>query len=512
MFKSEKLRHRERRAAGFDATPAPASAIPSPKAVGEFVKKIEGTVVVPTDPNYHAARQVFSHEFQSMPQLIVYCEVFEDVRQCLEFATQNKLCAVARSGGHSTAGYSVNCDMVIDLSRMNYVTVNVAEKTAVVGAGATFGHVNATLNSYRLHMVGGGCDDVAIAGYMQGGGYGFTSREYGMGCDNMIDALVMLADGSIVTASKTVNQDLFWAIRGGTGNNFGILLQATFQLHNLWQVWGFGLLWPIEHAPAALVELQKNYMTSGATDKLGYMVIVTAQEGKNVMLMRGVFHGSRADGMVALASLLATEGVDLQVDLDDTTTYLEVNRYIVDAPFPIPDVPNGVNEDKQSAYISQPLSIKDWQRIMERFGQSPCAWSWFVIEPYGGKINSVAKGDNAFIHRDVLMNTFFGLFWRTPEEKGEFEDFLDEFMEMYAPLCNGHSYQNYPRRRQKNFAEAYWGDYYPCLVAIKRKYDPNGFFRYQQAVSLEDGQGGACPVQLPISKPIVREPWSEAAE
>jgi FAD/FMN-containing dehydrogenase len=510
MRKSEKLRHRERRVAALRATPAPASAIPTPQAIADLLGKLEGSLVLPTDPDYHAARQVFSHEFQSMPQLIVYCEVFEDVRQCLEFARENNIWAVTRSGGHSTAGYSVNCDMVIDLSRMNEVVVDVAAKRAVIGAGATFGHINATLNTYRLHMVGGACEDVAIAGYMQGGGYGFTSRQYGMGCDNMIDATVMLADGSIVTASETVNRDLFWAIRGGTGNNFGVLLQAAFQLHDLWKVWGFGLLWSIEDAPAALVELQKNYTTSGASDKLGYMVIVTAQEGKNVMLMRGTFNGSREDGMTALASLRATKGAQLQVDMVDT--YLAVNRYIVDKPFPIPDVPNAVNEDKQSAYVSQPLGIKDWQRIMERFGKSPCPWSWFVIEPYGGKINRVAKGANAFVHRDVMMNTFFGLFWRTPEEKGEFERFLDEFVEMYAPHCNGHSYQNYPRRRQMNFAHAYWGDYYSSLVAIKRKYDPDGFFRYQQAVSLEHGQAAASPVELPISTPIEREPWSEAAE
>ena len=136
MFKSEKLRHRERRVAGLRATPAPASAIPSPQAIADLQAKIEGTIVLPTDPNYHACRQVFSHEFQSMPQLIVYCEVFEDVRHCLEFARNHQIWAVTRSGGHSTAGYSVNCDMVIDLSRMSYVVVNVAEKRAVIGAGA----------------------------------------------------------------------------------------------------------------------------------------------------------------------------------------------------------------------------------------------------------------------------------------------------------------------------------------------------------------------------------------
>jgi FAD/FMN-containing dehydrogenase len=320
----------------------------------------------------------------------------------------------------------------------------------------------------------------------------------------------MLADGSIVVASDSVNRDLFWAIRGGTGNNFGVLLQATFRLHDLWKVWGFGLLWPIEHAPEALAELQQNYMTTGAVDQLGYMVIVTAQQGRNVMLMRGTYHGSREDGMAALASLLATRGVELQVDMFDT--YLAVNRYIVDKPFPIPDVPNCVMEDKQSAYVSRRLDVADWRKIMEHFGTSPCPWSWFVIEPYGGQINRVAKGANAFIHRDVAMNTFFGLFWRTPEEKGRFERFLDDFMTMYAGHCNGHSYQNYPRRPQKDFAHAYWGDFYSCLVAVKRKYDPDGFFRYQQAVSLDGGHAAPCPLALPIADPIVREPYSASVD
>ena len=515
MWKSEKVRHRERRVAALRSvrplsSPVPSGKnIPTPDAIADFTAQIEGTVVLPTDPNYQAARQLFTHEFQVFPQLIVYCEVFDDVRHCLKFAQDQGLWAVTRSGGHSTAGYSVSYDMVIDLSRMNYVVVDAAARRAVIGAGATFGHINAVLNGYQLHMPGGACEDVAIAGYMQGGGYGFTSREYGMNCDNVIDVTVMLADGSIVMASESVNSDLFWAIRGGTGNNFGVLLQATYRLHELWKIWGFGLLWPIEDAPAALVELQNNYMTSGAVDQLGYMVIVTAQQGKNVMLMRGTYHGSRDDGMKALASLLATKGVELQVDMVDHT-YLEVNRYIVDKPFPIPDVPMTVMEDKQSAYVARPLSLDDWKKVMQRFGESPSPWSWFVIEPYGGAINRKQKGSNAFIHRDVLMNTFFGLFWRTPDEREPFEQFLDDFMKMYAPYGNGHSYQNYPRREQKDFAKAYWGDYYWFLVKIKAKYDPDGFFHYQQSVALTNG--GAAPqvpppLPAPIDGPIVREPY-----
>ncbi len=505
MWKSRKLRDRELRVAALARMPSPAGVLPTPADIAALQAQIEGTVVVPTDSGYDAARQVFSHEFQYFPQLIVYCEVFEDVRCALKFAQTHKLWAVARSGGHSTAGYSVESDMVIDLSRLNYVVVDAAAKRATIGAGTTFGQINATLDTYRLHMVGGACEDVAVAGYTQGGGYGFTSREFGMACDNLLEALVMLADGTIAVASAERNSDLFWAIRGGTGNNFGIVLQLTFRLHDLWKVWGFGLLWSIDDAPPALVEMQKDYMTSGAPDQLGYMVVVTAQQGKNVLLMRGLYHGSREDGLAALKPLMATKGCSLQIDMVDT--YLAVNRYIVDEPYPIPDVPNGVNEDKQSGYVSRPLTLADWQALMRLYAKTPSPWSWFAIEPYGGQINRVAKGANAFIHRDVLMNCFFGLFWRTPEQRLPFEAFLDLFVKTMAPFCDGRSYQNYPRRQQKNYAAAYWGDYVSSLAAIKRKYDPANFFHFQQAVR-PDEAGGAKVLVAPDGGPIVREPYA----
>lgn len=507
MWKSRKIRDRELRTAALRTMAAPSTVLPTPADIADLQAQVEGTVVLPTDPTYDASRQLFSIEFQYFPQLIVYCEVFEDVRQAIAFAQKHDLWAVARSGGHSTAGYSVNSDMVIDLSRLNYVVVDPTARRAVIGSGTTFGQINATLDTYRLHMVGGACEDVAVAGYTQGGGFGFTSREFAMGCDNLLEALVMLADGSIVVASETRNADLFWAIRGGTGNTFGIVLQFTFRLHDLWKVWGFGLLWSIDDAPAALVEMQKGYMTSGAPDQLGYMVIVTAQQGKNVLLMRGLYHGTREDGMAALKPLLDTKGCSLQVDMVDT--YQAVNRYIVDEPYPIPDVPNGTSEDKQSVYVTRPLSLADWQKVMQRFNKSPCPWSWFVIEPYGGAINRIATGANAFIHRDVLMNTFFGLFWRTPEERAPYEAFLDDFMTMMAPYGNGRSYQNYPRRQQKDYAQAYWGDYVASLAAIKRKYDPANFFHFQQAIRPDEAAGAKLLV-APDPGPIIREPYGPA--
>lgn len=263
---SKRILARETRARSRAATAALQPFHPiAPETVEALERVLHGTLVLPTDPEYHNDRQVWNPAFQAFPQLIAYCEVFDDVRACLRFARENWLRVVARSGRHSTAGYSVNHSMVIDTSRLRYTVVDPVGKRALVGAGTPFSHLNATLDSYRLHVPGGACQDVCVAGFMQGGGYGFTSRQCGMNCDNVEEVTVMLHDGSLVVANRACNSDLFWAIRGGTGNNFGILLQITYRLHELYRVWGFHVEWPLERAAAGLAELQKRYMKTGVS-------------------------------------------------------------------------------------------------------------------------------------------------------------------------------------------------------------------------------------------------------
>src|SRR5262249_22054689 len=150
---------------------------------------IQGKVVVLTDPDYHQCRQLGDFTFQEFPQYIAYCEVFADVRQCLKFARDHTGLPVAvRSGGHSTAGFSINNGLVIDVSRLSYVTVDMENGQATVGAGTSSGRLNGALDLYSLHVPSGGRHDVCVAGFMQGGGYGYTSREFGMNCDNVVEA------------------------------------------------------------------------------------------------------------------------------------------------------------------------------------------------------------------------------------------------------------------------------------------------------------------------------------
>jgi FAD/FMN-containing dehydrogenase len=369
--------------------------------------------------------------------------------------------------------------MVIDLSRMSYSVVDVANRRAFVGAGTNFGHLNSTLDSYDMHVPGGICEDICVAGYMQGGGYGFTSREFGMNCDNVLEINVMLHDGKIVVANEKQSDDLFWAIRGGTGNNFGVLLQITYELHQVGQFWGFGISWPIHDAAKALHELQTNFMKTGEP-KIGYMVVLASQSNEWTLQVRGLYDGSEVEGMRAISSLLGTDGAKLV--LNHPGTFHKLNRDLVRG-FELP--PTLAREDKQSAYISRMLTIQEWEDILELFqSKTPNRWSMLFIEPYGGRINQIPRDSNAFIHRAADMDLYVDVFWTREPEMNQAKQFLEEFMKIVdTRFSNGQSYQNYPRGSQKDYRRRYWDDMYNRLLKIKSKYDPNSFFHFEQSIS-----------------------------
>ena len=149
-----------------------------------------------------------------------------------------------RSGGHSTAGYStVEGGLMLDLRGLNNIFVQPQRKLAHVGPGVQMRDFYRTMHDYGLFAPGVSCPDVPIGGMMQGGGFGFGSRMFGMNCDNVTEVEMVLGDGRVVLANELHNADLFWAVRGGTGNQFGIVTRATYQLYPLQDVGAVQLQW-----------------------------------------------------------------------------------------------------------------------------------------------------------------------------------------------------------------------------------------------------------------------------
>ena len=246
---------------------------------------LSGYVVLPGMPDYDADRKLFNPVFDAYPVAIVYCESDLDVAAVLQFAQANLVGFQVRSGGHCTAGFSSGRGILLDVSHLDNCTVDSAAMTATVGCGCPFKKLYDTLRPYGLHVPAGECEDVCVGGFVQGGGYGFTSVTFGMNCDNVIDMRVMLASGQIVTASETVNSDLWWAMRGGTGGNFGVLLSVRYKLRPLGKVFGWAVIWPLAgardtaNATGALMFFQSNYLGDKTDPQMNIQVSLCFQPG-----------------------------------------------------------------------------------------------------------------------------------------------------------------------------------------------------------------------------------------
>jgi FAD/FMN-containing dehydrogenase len=189
--------------------------------------------VTPDADDYNTARLIFNRAFDRHPALIVYCASTSDVARSLEFAQRTNVPIAVRGGGHNRAGFST-CDngMVLDLSRMNQVTVDVASRVARAAGGALTINLDAATQKVGLATTSAGCPTVGIAGLTLGGGEGLLMSKYGAACDNLISAQLVTVDGQQIRVSQNANQELFWAIRGG-GGNFGVVTALECRLHPL---------------------------------------------------------------------------------------------------------------------------------------------------------------------------------------------------------------------------------------------------------------------------------------
>jgi hypothetical protein len=405
--------------------------------------------------------------------------------------------------------------MVLDVSRINHVQIDTVNMLASVGAGANWKQVIDELDAYQVHTITGDCGSVGVAGYTMGGGYGFTSREFGMACDNVVEMLVMQQDGTRLTVSETSHPDLFWAMRGGTGNNFGVLLEIVYRLYNKNTFWGFGIRWPLEtpadakNAAAVLTLLQGKYMKSGAPKELGHQTVLATMSDtdptwnkKKALAMFGMFDGSPKDGKNILAQLLAIPGADLFIDQVDT--YKNLNGSLLDNHlYPPPPNADELNlaEYKRSGYIAKQLGPGDWLKVVNYFLTSPNIYDIVAIEAYGGTINAVPKYDTAFIHRDVYMDLFIDSFFDgkgTITSSKKARQWLDGYMELMRPYFNGHVYQNYPVRGIPDFGTVYWDKKaFSRLSQVKLVYDKDNFFRFEQSIPprIQPGARKTAPVK-----------------
>jgi len=220
--------------------------------VQELVSRMRGEVLRPGDAGYEQARQVYNGMIDKRPALIARCVDVADVIAAVNFAREHELTLAVRGGGHNGPGLGT-CDdgLVIDLSGMKGIRVDPARRTVRAETGLKLGEFDRETQSFGLATTLGVVSATGIAGLTLGGGWGHLHAKYGLAIDNVIAADVVTADGRLLTASASENQDLFWGVRGG-GGNFGVVTSLEYRLHEVGQVLAGALFYPTEKAKEVL--------------------------------------------------------------------------------------------------------------------------------------------------------------------------------------------------------------------------------------------------------------------
>jgi FAD/FMN-containing dehydrogenase len=453
---------------------------------------LAGELLLPDDSTYEACRRIFNAMHDKRPAAIARCVSTADVVAAVNFARDNRLVVAVRCGGHSVAGSSV-CDqgLLIDLAGLKTITVNPGARTARAGGGVLWGEFDAATQQHALHTPGGRVTTTGVGGFTTGGGYGWTSSKYGLTCDNLLSAEVVLADGRVVRASERENGDLFWGIRGG-GGNFGIVTEFDYRLHPLGPIVLAGMaLWPIERAGEVL-RAWRDYVDDAPDELSTGCAVVTAPpepfvpdalKGRAVLGLIGMYVGDPAEGARVLEPLKALAPA---VDLIQPMPYTAFQAMID------PVAPKGWRSYWRGEYLDSlpDGAIDTFVSHASELASAAAPLSQMILFRIGQGVAAVPDEATAFSHRDARYLFHPITMWQQPDDDQRLMAASRAFCEAMRPFSTGGAYLNFTA--EDRVRDAYGAAKYTRLVALKDRYDPDNLFRLNQNIRPSRASGAAA--------------------
>ncbi|TDB86188.1 FAD-binding oxidoreductase [Actinomadura sp. KC216] len=446
---------------------------------------LDGTLIRPSDTSYAQARRLHIPRFDGIkPAGIAYCETPQDVSECMAFATLQRIPVAVRCGGHSYAGWSTGTGLVIDVSPMD--TVKRDGGHAVVGAGTRLIDLYAGLAEHGVSVPAGSCPTVGVAGLTLGGGIGVASRAYGLSCDALASVQVVTADGRVLTCDGERNPDLFWACRGGGGGNFGAAVSFTFRTHEIGEVTPFSVRWSWADAAAVIRGWQR--WAPSAPDEVWTSLRLDTRPGQATPSVE-VIGVALADATPSMNALTAATGADPTSSTAQSRPYLDAMKFMggcagqtveqCHAQGTLPGRRPGGSFPRtdyagKSHIAYKPLPDAAINALLNRFDTGNDVQNRSVLmDAFGGAIGRVSPGDTAFPHRKAL----FCVQYLAPDNA-----WLRGTHAAMEPSMGGTAYVNYIDPDLKDWATAYYGPNLDRLRRTKAAHDPEGLFRFPQAL------------------------------
>lgn len=452
-------------------------------AVEGLKKSLRGELLTPSAAGYDEARQVFNRMIDRQPALIVRCAGAADVIKAVNFARTYDLPVAVRGSGHNVVGFAV-CDqgLVIDLSPMKGMRINPETHTVSVETGLTWGELNHDLQTFGLGATGGYVSITGISGLTLGGGLGWLVRKHGLACDNLLSVDIVTADGKLLTASATENQDLFWGVRGG-GGNFGVVTSFEFQVHPIGTVLAGVLLYPFEKAKDLLRLFREHVAT--APDELTWgAALLTAPpapflpeaiHGKPVVGIALVYSGTIEDGEQVVRPF--REFGPPLADIVQPMPYSSA-QHMADDLFP-----TGMQNYWKGTFLRE-LNEDAIDTLVANFESVPSPQTVVLVDHNGGgAISRVGEEETAFAHRGWTYNFLITSQWVNAQDSEANVSWTRKFWDAMQPFSANVAYVNYQGDdNEESVRAAYTARTRERLVALKNKYDPSNFFRLNQNI------------------------------
>lgn len=443
--------------------------------------QIRGNVLVKEDQGYDEACKVYNGMIHKQPAVIVQCQHVGDVIVAVNFARENELLLAVRGGGHSGPGFGT-CDngLVIDLSLMKGVRVDPKTKTARAEGGCTWGDFDSATHAFGLATTGGLISSTGVGGLTLGGGIGYLNRKHGLSIDNLLEADVVLADGTFVTANAEQNADLFWALRGG-GGNFGVVTSFKFQLHPVDTIIGGPMLWNLEQAPKIL-RWYRDFMTKEAPNDLyGFFAFLVVPPGPpfpeelHLKKMCGIlwcYTGEKSNFEKTFAPVLEVAEPAL--------------NGVQEMPYPVLQTAfDGLfTPGLQWYWKADFITEMPDEAIAEhmKYAEMPNLLSTMHLYPINGKVHEVGKNDTAWSYRDANWGMVIAGITDDPSQNDELRTWANDYWNAIHPHSAGGAYVNMMEEEGEERIRASYRDNYERLQKIKSKYDPENLFRVNQNI------------------------------
>ncbi|MBN3929578.1 FAD-binding oxidoreductase [Streptomyces verrucosisporus] len=463
--------------------------------------RLRGDLVLPGDDGYDRARQLASSRFDGIrPQAVVYAETPRDVAVSLLFAQHHGIHTAVRSGGHSYGGWSTTEGLVVNLTRMRHVAP--APGCVRLGPGSQSVDIVTALSPYGMSVPGGFCPTVSPGGFITGGGTGWHYRKYGPASDQLLSARVVLADGRVVEASEREHSDLFWALRGGGGGNFGVVTDFRMRPTPVTRVVHYALTWTWDDAGQA-VPGYLDWVDSASEDLACGALVRLPDAGPGtlpVVIVSGVHFGTAEQLDEELGELVSLVGKAPATRMTQEMPYERAMMRVFGCEDRTADACHltGSNPEAtlpRQAYVlnrgrmfDRALPRTGVDSMLAAFDADRRAGQSRVVSLLGlGKnANLPSVGSTAWPHRDTLYSATLTVSLASPtpapEDSQAAQSWLDGLFDVIDPYSNGHSYVNFPDTRLEDYADAYYGPNLDRLIRVKRAYDPYGFFTFPQAV------------------------------